>query len=648
MTVAAMIEIGASGHSEPGQSLHRANAAGKAQGAEWSGAFGVSASTFSIPAAASFRSSWQSMLASLNSDLECSGKEGTESDESSAAAEGHNIKSAQDSSARVALTSQISSQRSRLESSNQIASPAGENNLSVADTASGTAVSRTAIGALRQSTSSPRLKSGATISARSKEETASNSRTASSGKSAKPEAASGEVAVTNFVTAQSISFAIPTAVAEVQPSGITNVPTQTSLTDLSSEFSIAFTSGSIQSASSFPGSLVRAVEGTIAVGNQAACPLKTVAEGECAQSPHSYDPIAPAAEKSANNSTAQEVEAVNPAPLGKSSTAYTKSAHGAEHGSAQIRSVEEVKFSATNGMATPAAGEELSFSGRIRPPTENTANTLTDSQPRSQGQPAVPGVDGVAAPTDNVAMDQSPAMSNAAASQSAPVLDMAPTTGKAAPAGSSKAASVQAGSRSSHAAAAVHGDRRGQAVQAVQDGANNAALARDPSAVRSAVNFGGESAAATSKGESTAQATFAALDTGSSPGTTTWVHAGTRSAEAGFQDPTLGWVGVRADASGGGVHASLVPGSAEAAVTLGGHLAGLNSYLAEQHTPVDSITLAAPEDRSARFRHGAGRSAEYASRHASGGGTGYGAGQSSSQHSSTQVSAPVLTGAVEQ
>jgi diguanylate cyclase (GGDEF)-like protein len=50
-------------------------------------------------------------------------------------------------------------------------------------------------------------------------------------------------------------------------------------------------------------------------------------------------------------------------------------------------------------------------------------------------------------------------------------------------------------------------------------------------------------------------------------------------------------VGVRADTSGGGVHAELVAGSADAAQTLGGHLAGLNAYLAENHTPVETLTL---------------------------------------------------------
>jgi hypothetical protein len=74
-----------------------------------------------------------------------------------------------------------------------------------------------------------------------------------------------------------------------------------------------------------------------------------------------------------------------------------------------------------------------------------------------------------------------------------------------------------------------------------------------------------------------------------------WTHTGAQHAEAGFDDPTLGWVGVRADAGGGGVHASLVPGSNEAAQMLGSHLAGLNEYLAERHPSVGAVTVTAPE-----------------------------------------------------
>jgi hypothetical protein len=86
--------------------------------------------------------------------------------------------------------------------------------------------------------------------------------------------------------------------------------------------------------------------------------------------------------------------------------------------------------------------------------------------------------------------------------------------------------------------------------------------------------------------------TFATLDAGGATGKPTWIHASAHQAEAGFQDPALGWVSVRADSSGGGVHAALVPSSADAAQALGSHMAGLNAYLAEHHTPVESLTLA--------------------------------------------------------
>ena len=88
---------------------------------------------------------------------------------------------------------------------------------------------------------------------------------------------------------------------------------------------------------------------------------------------------------------------------------------------------------------------------------------------------------------------------------------------------------------------------------------------------------------------------FATLDAEGATEKPTWIHAGAQRAEAGFQDPALGWVGVRAETSGGGVHAELVAGSADAAEALGGHLAGLNAYLAENHTPVETLTLSSSE-----------------------------------------------------
>lgn len=95
--------------------------------------------------------------------------------------------------------------------------------------------------------------------------------------------------------------------------------------------------------------------------------------------------------------------------------------------------------------------------------------------------------------------------------------------------------------------------------------------------------------------EITGQDTIAALDSTSGVGAPTWTHAGSQNAEAGFADPTLGWVGVRAGLSGVNVHAAVVPGSIEAAMALSAHLPGLGAYLQELHAPVASLTVASPE-----------------------------------------------------
>ena len=87
---------------------------------------------------------------------------------------------------------------------------------------------------------------------------------------------------------------------------------------------------------------------------------------------------------------------------------------------------------------------------------------------------------------------------------------------------------------------------------------------------------------------------FTALDTGPASSEPAWVHAGAQRAEAGFNDPSLGWVGVRASLAGGAVHAAVLPGSAEAAQALSGQIAGLNAHLAAHRIPIDALSMAAP------------------------------------------------------
>ncbi len=89
---------------------------------------------------------------------------------------------------------------------------------------------------------------------------------------------------------------------------------------------------------------------------------------------------------------------------------------------------------------------------------------------------------------------------------------------------------------------------------------------------------------------------FKSLDGESSSNSSVrWVHAGAQQAEAGFDDPALGWVSVRAHAGSGGVHPALIPSSGDAAQVLAGHLAGLNSFLANRAAGVGDVTVASPE-----------------------------------------------------
>lgn len=155
----------------------------------------------------------------------------------------------------------------------------------------------------------------------------------------------------------------------------------------------------------------------------------------------------------------------------------------------------------------------------------------------------------------------------------------------------------------------------GQQVSSVAS--DSLAVARDASGthgtVRSASELAQTSATATTSSDS--REAFAELDAGDAASKPTWIHAGTQKAEAGYQDPSLGWVSVRADSSGGGVHAQLVAGSTDAAQALNGHLAGLNAYLTEHNTPVETLTLTAPDSgwtglgsgQGQNMQHGAGQ-----------------------------------------
>ncbi|MGA7857956.1 MAG: hypothetical protein WCA11_08525, partial [Terracidiphilus sp.] len=155
-------------------------------------------------------------------------------------------------------------------------------------------------------------------------------------------------------------------------------------------------------------------------------------------------------------------------------------------------------------------------------------------------------------------------------------------------------------------------------------------------------------AGASATGNSTVDAhdLFSTMDSESGSLAPMWIHAGARQAEAGFQDPALGWVGVRAQADTSGIHAVLVPGSADSAQTLSSHLAGLNDYLQHHEASVQTVTMGSPESHQTGFGmdQGAGQSAGHGTYggESSGGHTDSESGTSSSATLANQETVPTI------
>jgi len=176
--------------------------------------------------------------------------------------------------------------------------------------------------------------------------------------------------------------------------------------------------------------------------------------------------------------------------------------------------------------------------------------------------------------------------------------------------GSARRSTEQGALRTSHSTAAEERVEYGNHAAAVPVNQANDALplSRDPASAHAGMNATSGNAVASANPVADAQPreAFSAIDAEVGPRTSNWIHAGAQRAEAGFQDPAIGWVGVRADLSGGSVHAALVPGSNEASQALSGHMAGLSAHLAAQHSPVESVTLAMPEGRAGSMETGQG------------------------------------------
>ena len=97
---------------------------------------------------------------------------------------------------------------------------------------------------------------------------------------------------------------------------------------------------------------------------------------------------------------------------------------------------------------------------------------------------------------------------------------------------------------------------------------------------------------------------FTTIDAGLDNPPSKWTLASGHQVEGGFQDSSLGWITVRAQAGTGGIHASVVPSSDVAAQSLTSHLPGLNAHVASQIGHLNPVTIGTSD--AGRNSHGAG------------------------------------------
>jgi hypothetical protein len=379
------------------------------------------------------------------------------------------------------------------------------------------------------------------------------------------------------------------------------------------------------------------------------------------------DGTAPSVSAAQNRAASEDVEtatrgrgADSPLPPGSTAIAAAEllsmgqhaGRHAADQGATTVSGVAREKNDAA-GASTMAGGSNLEAPGAQAPNALSAASTSrTESWERMQAVGGDVEAAGSHAPAAMAHAAQAEALQHAGAIRTVParapvgIVDPAKTnTGSGAiPGAPEPAKSLREGAPGeataqtigSHAMAAHGAGSEASSVSfAVANLAGDAAGAHESVGATAVREPAGHVAAP--------QDTFAALDSGlTAPG---WVHAGARRAEAGFQDPALGWVSVRADLNAGDVHASVVPGSAEAAQSLSGHMTGLGAYLAAEHAPVATLTMAEPA--TGTVDSGAGQNmhqgaSQHADRNAAGSEAGANSGASVDETAMESAIVPVL------
>jgi hypothetical protein len=610
MTAAAGIKIGTSGTSAQGQ----VKALGTGvHGAGQPATVAQGLLSPSVSGTESFGAGWQSLLASLgcgaagSGELESSASQGKVSTEKGAAGSSTSTSSLADGAAlglRLAAGEKD-----------------GVTNLAAELSK---AVARTGLSAARQTASDNQTASLQANSTPTEEKkSAANSKAEASSKSEKTESTSGRhsTATSNGVnaeglTAVSMPEAVPAAVSlslSAPVSAVVSPALKTADEQLQSARTDLLDGSSTGSSSAVFGEIIgisgQAKESESLAHQEAALPASSLSEsssqtlGKADSSAADEEFSSAAVTRAANESPLKTRTQTQSATQGQSATqtltalkpnstqtaASAQEAAGtlvaepsATHGATSIQNSSQA--SAQNPMALPA-----STPGSAVASTAASASTKSPEISSLESSP-------VSASLAAAQSGQSAAASAAAGSDSASSRSKSSTSGTLRIAhGADGLASAQ------HGVHLSEGQSSGTAVDA-------SAVARQVAGAHGTASTAGSATGTSSAtaGGTTAGETFAALDADTSMGKPTWVHAGAQQAEAGFQDSSLGWVSVRADASGGGVHAELVAGSLDAAQALGSHMAGLSAYLAEHQTPVDTLTLSSSGGGSAASGSGQG------------------------------------------
>jgi hypothetical protein len=676
MTVAATIEIGAGAIPAPGLG----KALGSAQGAGRAGAATFELLSSTVSAATSFRANWQSLLASLNSSME--GYSETEANQGTASAVPASGQAPETTSVSTLAAGMGLHLVQTLEKGSVEAGAIAK--LSMAGARTQAMVAKPVAGTAKPASARNEETKPA---AGPESESVRSSRPARSIATNKPDTVQSEplLGLVPAAIASPIQ-AVPVAAIPRTSAYSTDVPAQLAQTEISVELSIdqpaAYASASFDShplarnatgkiAETVSQAVQQPVEGSethtqqkqaspvpsqsgssgptfseaevSATGKDAPPPVAMLAVSESS-------PESPAPSRSQTQQTAQTVATnVNSAETQAPGLALSPALapqQSRTHLQVQEQNLIQIAAPSQNPIPAQAASPSLT---QTTASSKNTTESLTTSQAPSQSlvfnpspapslvqsqkqvvlQPGNQGANlvAVALPGDGLNSMQVAASTTQSGQLAAPSPILCNSTsasdGKASTPETVRpvrgAGNIDSGQQISHLIAGQ------SSVPAVDASAMVRALTRTDGTLSTTGQPAGASSVTASRPDS--REAFATLDAEGTPAAPAWFHTGTQRAEAGYQDPALGWVSVRADLSGGGIHAQLVPGSADAAQVLGSHLTGLNAYLSEHHTPVETLTLTSPEGGWSGL--GSGRGA--------GEGMQQGAGQQSAQNADASV-----------